>query len=116
MKREFNRIAVTDRMLEVIRAEVGTTELGAESLMRRVFAGGGLGMVRAKGPYLSEDQIAKAENGIPSDEEARQVRMQCLHLLIAEGNVTMTANESVIAADILSQYVLTGSKPSTGGE
>lgn len=115
MKREYRRIAVTDEMLEVLRKEVGTNELGAENLMRQIVEAGGFGMVRAKGPYLSESQIAAIEKGLPSDDDVRQVRITCISLasgLLASGATTA---ELVKHASVMADYILTGTKPGSEG-
>ena len=108
MKREFNKIAVTDDMIETLRQALGTNELGAENLMRRIIEAGGLGMVRAKGSHLSEAQIAAIEKGIPSAEEERQVRMACVSLAAGMCRGSATADETITCAEAMAEYILNG--------
>jgi len=114
MEREYSRIAVTDGMVEVLRRALGTNELGAENLMRQIIAAGGLGMVRAKGSYLSESQIAAIENGRPSADDVRQVRLTCISLASGLLSSGATNTELIERATAMASYILNGTTPTEG--
>lgn len=115
MERQFDRVAVTDAMVEVVCSATDFNEQAAEDLIKRVLAAGALGAVRAKGSHHSPAQLAAIESGASSAEDARQVRLTCVSMVLGSVDKLKSLGDLGNIADALAEYVLTGKKPGAEG-
>lgn len=97
---EFTKIAVTDRMLAVLKSAANIDDEGAERLAAHFLAAGEMGLVRARGGYHAAEQLTALVRGEPSAEDMRAIRMQCLSMV-----------HDIGAAAEMVEFVLAGKKP-----